>query len=357
MNHHTSSRPPLEGDFVESTDSLIFDVKGLLHPPERVIAYVRYVADPNGERQRQGQRFRKIYDLDERRIFLTEFHSDYLYFDPVFNREMQGIPRSRILKHYDPQKKVQQMTQCSTLDHLEARSLEMLDLLRSATGLPTVDFGISGSLLVGLQTSASDIDLVVYGGSSGAKVVQALGSIRHKNEQIRSYEGSELRKLRESRLMSGSVAFQDFVWHEQRKALQGVFRESDYFVRCIRKPGEVTERYGDNAYFPLGQAAVKAAVLDDSEAIFTPCRYLIDCVDVIEGPKNISPPQVVSFRGRFCEQAKTGERIFVKGYLERVVGPAGEYFRLVVGEGRNDQFIVRGQWDEKLQRSRLPGDA
>lgn len=342
MNHHSLSRQPLEGDFIEAADSLIFDVKGLLHPPDRVIAYIRYVPHPNGERQCQGQRFRKIYDLDERRSVLIQSYRDYLYFDPVFNREMQGVPRNKLLKHYDPQHKIRQMIQSSMLDRLETRSLEMLDLLRSATGLSNADFGISGSLLVGLHTQASDIDLVAYGGNSCTKVVEALRALHNEGGSIRRYRASELWRLRESRLMSTSMAFQDFVWHEERKSLQGIFQESDYFVRCVKNPIEVTERYSDNTYFPLGQAVIEAVVVDDSEGIFTPSRYLIDCTRVVEGPKNINPSQIASFRGRFSEQVKVGERILAKGYVERVVGSAEEYFRLVVGEGRNDQFMVRG---------------
>jgi len=37
-----------EGDFLETLEGLIFDVKGLLHPDARVIAYLRYLPDPHG---------------------------------------------------------------------------------------------------------------------------------------------------------------------------------------------------------------------------------------------------------------------------------------------------------------------
>jgi len=341
MNHSAFRRQPLEGDFIESTDSLIFDVKGLLHPPDRVIAYVRYVPHPHGERHRQGQRFRKLYDLDERRSFLSECFRDYLYFDPVFNREMQGVPRNKVVKHYDPRDKVRQMTRSSALDHLETRTTELLDLLRSTTNLPTANFGISGSLLVGMHTNTSDIDLVVYGRDSGTKTVEALQAIRHQGGPVRPYRALELWRLRESRLMSKSITLEDFVWHEERKSLQGVFRESDYFIRCVKNPGEVSERYGDNRCLPLGQATMEAVVDDDSEAIFTPSIYSIKCSRLIEGVEGVDPSQIISFRGRFCQQAKTGERILAKGCVERVVGSATEHFRLIIGEGRNDCLIVR----------------
>lgn len=332
----------IEGDFIETVDSLIFDVKGFIHPPYRVIAYLRYVPDRGGERQRHGQKFRKIYNLDERRSFLSKFCADCLYFDLVFNREMQGVPRSKILRHYDPRHKVQQMIQSSMPDRLETRSLEFLDLLKSATGLPTADFGISGSILVGLHTHASDIDLVVYGGRSGPEVVKALRTFQNENASIRRYRPEELWRLRESRLMFKSMNFQAFVWHERRKSLQGFFHGSEYFVRCVRKRDESSERYGDKRYFPLGRMTIDAVVLDDSEGIFTPSRYLINNVKIVKGFKSILPLQIVSFRGRFCEQAKSGERILARGRLEKVVSSTEQFCQLVVGEDQDDQFIVEG---------------
>jgi predicted nucleotidyltransferase len=67
-----------EGDFVETKDGLIFDVKGLVHPPGRVVAYVRYVPDAAGDRVRLGRRYRKLYSLPDRESYLAENHPSYV---------------------------------------------------------------------------------------------------------------------------------------------------------------------------------------------------------------------------------------------------------------------------------------
>ena len=55
-----------EGDLIESKGNIVFDVKGLVHPPNRVVAFIRYVPDPNGNRERDGKRYSKFYALSKR---------------------------------------------------------------------------------------------------------------------------------------------------------------------------------------------------------------------------------------------------------------------------------------------------
>ncbi len=64
----------------------------------------------------------------------------------------------------------------------------------------------------------------------------------------------------------------------------------------------------------------------------------------IENRKRLScrPREVISFRGRFTEQASQGERILARGRLERVRSEGSEYYRLVVGEGPRD--VLRTIW-------------
>jgi len=59
-----------EGDLIESIDNIVFDVKGLVHPPNRVVAFIRYVPDPKGNRKRDGNRYSKFYALSKRYALL-----------------------------------------------------------------------------------------------------------------------------------------------------------------------------------------------------------------------------------------------------------------------------------------------
>ena len=43
-----------EGDLIETFDGNIFDVKGFVHPLDRVIAFIRFTPDSSGDRRRGG---------------------------------------------------------------------------------------------------------------------------------------------------------------------------------------------------------------------------------------------------------------------------------------------------------------
>ncbi|MFQ5710669.1 MAG: hypothetical protein ACE5GD_02695, partial [Candidatus Geothermarchaeales archaeon] len=296
-----------EGDFLETVEGLIFDVKGLVHPPERVVAYLRYVPDAEGDRERGGVRYRKVYPLEERTQVLEERWPRYVYFDEVYNRRLQGVPLERIKHVYRPVEGLRELRKRSRLDDVEARAVELLDLLRSATDLPWRCLGVSGSLLTGLHVRGSDIDPVVYGVEASERVWEALRSLLHGPYGIQRYDESDLRRLYEFRSMERGMSFEDFLRHEGRKVLEGRFMGVDYFIRCVKRWDEVGERYGENVYYPVGDTVLRATVEDDGECIFTPCKYLIKDVEVLEGRAELPPSEIVSFRGRFCEQVFEGE--------------------------------------------------
>ena len=73
-----------EGDFIETREGLIFDVKGLVHPPDRVVAYLRYLEDPSGDRRRGDKTYTKVYSLSDREKTLRNRYPQYLFYDPIF---------------------------------------------------------------------------------------------------------------------------------------------------------------------------------------------------------------------------------------------------------------------------------
>jgi predicted nucleotidyltransferase len=137
------------------------------------------------------------------------------------------------------------------------------------------------------------------------------------------------------------MSFEDFVRTESRKVLQGKFMGRDYFIRFVKDWNEIEEKYGAILYKPVSYAKIRATVVDDSEAIFTPCHYKIDNVKILEGTNIEAIEEIVSFRGRFCEQARNGETVIAQGKVERLQkAEEREHYRLLLGNKASDHMIL-----------------
>lgn len=333
-----------EGDFIETWQGLIFDVKGLVHPPDRVIAFIRYYPSRAGKRRSGKHLYDKVYSLSKRYEWLKENAPEYLVYDPIFDEVLCEVPISHIKKHYKPIETLRRLRKTRNPDALERMIVEMASLLKSSASIPWNAVGASGSVMVGLHTTSSDIDLVVYGSENCWRVYHAIEALfKDHSCPLKPYSSADLRRLFDFRSKDTIMSFEDFVKTESRKLLQGKFGERDYFIRFVKDFNEIGERYGSIHYRNCGYAKIEADVVDDSEAIFTPCTYKIENVKVIEGPKLQPIKEIVSFRGRFCEQARKGETIVAQGKIEHVMDnrSGSEYFRLILGNRPEDYMILK----------------
>ncbi|MCX8191813.1 MAG: hypothetical protein N3F06_03300, partial [Nitrososphaerales archaeon] len=181
-----------EGDFVELEDHSIFEVKGLIHPPNRLVSLIRYIPDQNGERVRGSIKFRKVYMLDERYRILKERYPQLLRFDPVFNRELCEIEDSKVLYHYRPQDGLIQLLNADGLNLIEERAIRFIEILSNGSNAPLDRFGISGSILLGLHLLSSDIDVIVYGSKYCGAVRNTLIDLFRSSSKVKRYSEESL---------------------------------------------------------------------------------------------------------------------------------------------------------------------
>jgi len=332
-----------EGDLIETCDELVFDVKGLVHPSDRIVAFVRYFPDEKGDRKKGKLTYGKVYSLSERYVLLGEKFHQYLVHDPVFDEIICEVPVSDLKKRYDPLEKLEHFRDDEALDSLESKALQLAHLLKEESHVPWNTLGISGSILVELHKASSDIDPIVYGSENCRKVHAALQNmLNDPRSPLKPYNRKELRSLFGFRSKDTAMVFEDFVRTESRKAFQGRFMETDCFIRFVKDWNEIDEQYGDVQYKNVGCAKIKGTVVDDSESIFTPCKYLLENATVIDGSKLSPVTEIASFRGRFCEQAKAGETVIAQGKVEQVkdLKRGHEYLRLLIGNKPSDYMIL-----------------
>jgi len=337
-----------EGDLIKTRSNVVFDVKGLVHPPNKVIAFPRFIPSSQGTRQGKDMLYGKVYNLGDRFKYLQDNHPDLIVFDPVFGETMCEVPVEQIANHYQPTEKLEELRQTKNLSTLENKALQLATILKEKAGIPSSAIGISGSIMARLTTEKSDIDPLVYGVENSRKAYAALKEmLKEPDSGFKPYSKGELQTLFDFRSKDTQMSFEDFEKVESRKAFQGMFMGTDYFVRFVKDWNETNEQYGDVCYSNSGYAKVSANIADAADSLFTPCTYKLKDVVIVEGPKLLPIIEIVSFRGRFCEQIPPNLRepptVEAQGKVEHVTDnrTGKTHYRLIIGGKPTDYMVIK----------------
>lgn len=332
-----------EGDLIRTQANVVFDVKGTTHPDGKIIAFPRFIPQADGARKSGRGNYGKVYSLTDRFRYLQEHHPDLIVFDPVYGETLCEVPVEQIAEVYHPQEKLSQLREAKTLSPLEQKAFNLAVELHEKSGIPWSAIGVSGSIMVGLTTSTSDIDPLVYGVENSQKAYRALNELRRTaSSGFKPYTQTELKALYDFRVKDTHMSFDDFTLVESRKAFQGMYMGVDYFIRFLKDWDETSERYGDLTYQNSGYLKIQASIKDSEDALFTPCTYKLDDVKVLHGPNLTSISEVSSFRGRFCMQAQEGECIEAQGKAELVTNKktGSKHYRLILGNKPQDYMVL-----------------
>jgi uncharacterized protein len=342
--HTDSLAGVIEGFYLETRDDLFFAVKGMEHPPDRIISVLRYARSHAGaDRVKGGVRYRRFYHFPEQEQLLRVSYPQYLAYDPAFAASLQSVPRSRIRRVYDPCLRLGQLLNNKHKNGIEEDILAFVNRLQQASGIDFSCIGVTGSLLIGLQNEHSDLDVAVYGTQQCRSCYSALLKILEDTAEgeLCRLDSSGFDELYAQRVIDTQMPWEAFVQLEGRKVNQGRFRKRPYFVRFVKNACEVPYNYGQLQYVPVGRSTISASIADDSESIFTPCRYLLENVVCHGGSQIRDLKEVVSFRGRFCEQARNGESVIATGTIELVrAAQQISWHRLLLGNSPDDTMVV-----------------
>ena len=195
--------------------------------------------------------------------FTRKYYPHYLFQDQYSGQILQGVHHKDIKKIYNPIETVKHLLNKLKLSDLEKESISFIKIL--SKGVARDSLGISGSLMVGLHTPKSDMDIVVYGMDASHKVHECLTEIiDNRKHNVRPMTNDELRELHYFRNQHTESAFSTFVQLEKRKHISGMFNNREFFMRFVKDPSEIDEQYENHRYKKVGFAVVKGRVVDDS---------------------------------------------------------------------------------------------
>jgi predicted nucleotidyltransferase len=275
--------PPIRlRDFVRDSNGWIYSVAAYDNN-EHVGCLLRYIPDERGERgQPSGIRYRKV-EFEEAYEIIARVH-------PSYAGLMHRIPLTDIVQVYKPDHVIQ------TLREYDIQVHRLSNLF---SGLA---FGVTGSRLVGLGSSASDIDGVVYGSdfhTAQARLKEGIeqGIVSDLSEEL----WKTVYKKRDPEL-----SYDEFLVHEARKWNRGQIDETYFDLLYVRSYAEMM-----NYHVPIGEKGeiqeIEAVVTDAQYAYDSPAMYFVDHVEY---------DVVVSFTHTYAGQALAGERIQARGVTE-----------------------------------------
>jgi hypothetical protein len=290
--------------------------------------------------------YTKIYDLSKRYSFLELHFPQYLFSDPQGRGLLQAVPNSFCSKIHNPCLKLQELSQQrvdqkdSIVNLVKAFTKQLINY----TEIPSEVVGVTGSILVGLQTEQSDIDIVIYGRKNGLKVYQIMETLFQETIMNR-YTIEELKNLWKNRGQKNQLSFDNFKKIELDKQLQGTFRGTEFYIRLVPFLGENKEKYDQTLIRSAGMVELEATVSDNSNSIFTPAIYELTDIRIINSNQpfdEFSLKRLYSHRGRYCELVKKGAQVRIKGKLEEIkIGTKPSFFQVYLGTNKEEFFVKK----------------
>lgn len=288
---------------------------GEVHPPGRALAYPKYLLSEGGVRRILN--FYSVPHVEETIKLLENRYPQYLFHNSFSSLRFPAVPSSLVKTHYKPEEGLRRILSL-TGDPLEAKASRLAALLAERSGVPLENFGVTGSILLEIHhPSYSDIDLTVYGLEASLKVREALLNL-YGSLGVERLKGGRLKRWCEEKARLHPLTLREAEEIYRRTWSRGLFEGTFFSVHPVRADWEVGEAYGERRFKSGSLVEVEATILQAREALFLPAVYLIGEVEALKGRLEGEPCELVSFEGLYSGVFEAGEKVRIRGLLERV---------------------------------------
>jgi predicted nucleotidyltransferase len=332
-----------------------------VHPPDGYICDLEYAPeglfrseDPRAYRTDGRRAFYKFYG-DEGWSFIEKRFQRYMILHKPLGRWVVGVRGADIRGVKRPGEALRRLLEEGPGDELVEALRAVMEMVIEVSGSPVEDFGVFGSLLHGFHhPRLSDLDMIVYGREPLKRLRESLRELYVDRGSRASNEFEGDRKVRGKTWRFRNMTPKEFLWHQERKLIYGVFhdeksgRDIKFEFEPVKSFSEIENNYNELKRITWeGWVKALLRVVDDSENPFMPSVYRVEALEMLEGPRVEDLVRVVSYLEEFRMQAWRDEVIYVEGNLERVETSRGEYHQITLtyGPRYHEQVIKLADMD------------
>jgi predicted nucleotidyltransferase len=328
-------------DAIQSAEGIIFRVFGYSHPKDAYLCDAEYASskifsstDPRAPREGRSELYYKFYN-DEGMKLVAKKYPQYLVNHEMLGLKLVGVPQNLIVEARQPQPRLQELLKNGPTDQLLAAMMRVLDISSNKADVAKESFGVFGSMLHGFHhPKYSDIDFTIYGKEENRKIREANQQLYADPNAGLTNEFASTDAMKGKRWLFTNFTVEDFVWHQRRKYIYGLYddrKNSGRIIKAEFEPvkarNEIKNEYEPNARIvQKGWVKLKARVTKDDDGPFIPSVYGIEPLEVLNGPREaIETKRVFSYMEEFRQQVQRDETVIVEGNLEEVKSPNGNF--------------------------------
>lgn len=338
---------------------LVFRTLGYDHPANSCFCDLEYASekvyrtdDPKALRDGLPTKYYKFY-LDGGLKFALSQEPPYRILHRPLNRMMVGVTAEQLSHIIRPGERLKELM-ATNGDPLIEATREVLELVTDRSDLEPSDFGVFGSLAHGFHNPRySDIDLVIFGMDELKELRMTLEGLY--DEGLLGNEFQDWTPEDPPNHWNFTNYSKEEYGQSQRRKLifakydsEGLGREVNVEFEPVRKWDEIDNEYEKTEGIEeLGRVQAIGEILSGDEGGFMPSIYPVELKEL---DANVDPDQirrVVSYVKEFRLQLEAGERVLIRGNLERVETKDEWFHQITLSYGPNyfDQMlkIIRAQ--------------
>jgi len=333
-------------DAIQSAEGIIFRVFGYSHPKDAYLCDAEYASskifnstDPRAPREGRSEINYKFYN-DEGMKLVAKKYPQYLVNHEMLDLKLVGVPQNLIVEARQPQPRLQELLKKGPTDQLLAAMMRVLDISSEKSGVKKESFGVFGSMLHGFHhPKYSDIDFTIYGKEENRKIRETNAELYADPNSGLSNEFASQNVMDGKRWLFTNFTVPDFIWHQRRKYIYGLYDDRKHSGRIIKAEfepvkdwSEIRNEYNPNARIvQKGWVKLKARVTAAAAGPFIPSVYGIEPLEVLSGPKEaIETKRIFSYMEEFRQQVQRDETVIVEGNLEEVKSPDDSFLQVTL---------------------------